>query len=53
MCVGWGEKEREEEIERGREREGRRERKNCSFFPHLQSILLWLFWRWDLVNCLP
>jgi hypothetical protein len=21
--------------------------------PHLQSILLWLFWRWDLVNYLP
>jgi hypothetical protein len=22
-------------------------------WPHLQSILLWLFWRWDLVNYLP
>jgi hypothetical protein len=21
--------------------------------PSAQSILLWLFWRWDLVNCLP
>jgi hypothetical protein len=21
--------------------------------PHLQSILLWLFWRWDLANYLP
>jgi hypothetical protein len=21
--------------------------------PHLQSILLWLFWRWCLANCLP
>jgi hypothetical protein len=21
--------------------------------PHLQSILLWLFWRQDLMNCLP
>jgi hypothetical protein len=21
--------------------------------PHLQSILLWLFWRWDLENYLP
>jgi hypothetical protein len=19
--------------------------------PHLQSILLWLFWKWSLVNC--
>jgi hypothetical protein len=21
--------------------------------PHFQSILLWLFWRWSLLNCLP
>jgi hypothetical protein len=21
--------------------------------PHLQPILLWLFWRWDFVNYLP
>jgi hypothetical protein len=21
--------------------------------PHLQSILLWLFWRWGLLNYLP
>jgi hypothetical protein len=21
--------------------------------PHLQSILLWLFWRWGLTNYLP
>jgi hypothetical protein len=20
--------------------------------PHLQSILIWLFWRWNLTNCL-
>jgi hypothetical protein len=23
------------------------------FKPHLQSILLWLFWKWILTNCLP
>jgi hypothetical protein len=23
------------------------------FEPHLQPILLWLFWRWGLVNYLP
>jgi hypothetical protein len=21
--------------------------------PHLQSILLWLFWKWGLPNCFP
>jgi hypothetical protein len=21
--------------------------------PYLQSILLWLFWKWGLANCLP
>jgi hypothetical protein len=25
----------------------------CSLETQLQSILLWLFWRWYLVNCLP
>jgi hypothetical protein len=23
------------------------------FEPHRQSILLWLFWKWDLANYLP
>jgi hypothetical protein len=21
--------------------------------PHLQSILVWLFWKWSLMDCLP
>jgi hypothetical protein len=27
--------------------------KGLQLEPHIQSILLWLFWRWDLVNYLP